>query len=166
MCELLLRSVAARGEYDESDFTAALDGLLATLDGTAYCGRYTDVAMRDVWRGRRVEARPWGRVASWSDTSEACQRGVVLAARHGGDLASVAAAAMANARLTHADPVVAGQSMSFAILVAALIQGRRMDADLSWEFREMAKRGELPVTHAGQRRPPACAVVLLFLLFI
>lgn len=63
--ELLLASVAARGEYDQSDFTSRLDGLLDTLDGTSYGaqgGRYTDVAMRDVWRGRKVEGKPWGQV--------------------------------------------------------------------------------------------------------
>uniref|UniRef100_A0A7S0WZG7 ADP-ribosylhydrolase ARH3 n=1 Tax=Chlamydomonas leiostraca TaxID=1034604 RepID=A0A7S0WZG7_9CHLO len=150
--EQLLRSVAGKGAYDQADFTARLDALLATLDGTAYGaqgGRYTDVAMRDVWRGRVREGKPWGQVASeGSDTSEAAQRAVVLAARYAGSLGQVGTTSMACAALTHADHVVAGQSMSLAILVAALIQGEALDARLSTRLREMAKTGELPITHA------------------
>lgn len=81
VCELLLRSLAERGRYDELDFCCRLDDLLGTLDGTAEGGRYTDVAMREVWRARRREGRPWGQAAGWSNTSEAAQRAVVLAAR-------------------------------------------------------------------------------------
>lgn len=59
VAELLLRSLAEHGVYDAPDFCARLDGLLGGLDGTPYCvvqGRteYTDVAMRDVWRQRKV----------------------------------------------------------------------------------------------------------------
>jgi len=49
---LLLESVAECGTYDEKDFTAKLDALLKTLDGTPFSGRYTDWAMRDVWQHR------------------------------------------------------------------------------------------------------------------
>lgn len=44
-------------------------------------GRYTDQAMRDVWKGRQVLQQPWGEVGSYADTSEAAIRSVVLAAR-------------------------------------------------------------------------------------
>lgn len=44
--------------------------------------------------------------------------------RYAASLGDVARLGMANARLTHLDPVVAGQSMSFAVLVAACIQVR------------------------------------------
>lgn len=36
VAELLLRSVVEKGGYDQVDFTQRLDGLLDTLDGTAY----------------------------------------------------------------------------------------------------------------------------------
>lgn len=69
VAELLLRSLAQRGAYDQSDFCARLDALLDSLDGTPYCvvdGRtdYTDVAMRDVWRARKVGGRA-GDWAAW-----------------------------------------------------------------------------------------------------
>ncbi len=55
VCELLLRSLVARRRYDPADFCSRLDALLDGLDGTPYgAGDYTDVAMRDVWRGRKV----------------------------------------------------------------------------------------------------------------
>lgn len=41
---------------------------------------------------------------------------------YAGSLGDAAREAMRCVRLTHVDPVVAGQSMSFAILVAALVQ--------------------------------------------
>ncbi len=42
--------------------------------------------------------------------------------RYASSLGDVARLSMASTRLTHLDPVVAGQSMSFAVLVAACIQ--------------------------------------------
>lgn len=44
--DLLLQSVAANGAYDQDDYTQRLDGLLGTLDGSAYSGRYTGKLLR------------------------------------------------------------------------------------------------------------------------
>lgn len=74
VCELLLRSLVARGAYEPADFCSRLDALLDGLDGTPYCaGDYTDVAMRDVWRGRKVghPAGPHG-CGAWLHMLEAC----------------------------------------------------------------------------------------------
>ncbi|PSC74197.1 ADP-ribosylglycohydrolase [Micractinium conductrix] len=152
VCELLLRSLVDAGRYDQPDFCSRLDALLGQLDGTPYSppGDYTDVAMRDVWRGRKKEGLQWGdgALGSWCDTSEGAIRAVMLAARYAGSLGEAAAHALANVRVTHLDPVVTGQSMSFALLVAAMIQGEPIDADLGLKMRELAKKGEIPVTHA------------------
>ncbi|KAL4420723.1 hypothetical protein ABPG75_010379 [Micractinium tetrahymenae] len=151
VCKLLLSSLVDRGRYDPADFCARLDGLLDTLDGTPYCrGDYTDVAMRDVWRGRKTQGLQWGQpgLGSWCDTAEAAIRCVALAARYAGSLGDMARLGMANARLTHLDPVVAGHSMSFAVLIAACIQGEPIDADLGMKLRQLAKQGELPIGHA------------------
>lgn len=151
VCELLLRSLVERGRYDQPDFCARLDRLLDGLDGTPYCGGdYTDVAMRDLWRGRKKEGLKWGDegLGSWSDTAEAAIRSVMLAARYAGSLGDTASLSMQNVRVTHLDAVVAGQSMSFALLIAAMIQGESVDADLGQKMRELAKRKEIPVTHA------------------
>ncbi len=63
VAELLLRSLAERGTYDQPDFCSRLSALLDTLDGTPYCvvdGRtncepgyqemFTLHARRAVWR--------------------------------------------------------------------------------------------------------------------
>jgi ADP-ribosylglycohydrolase len=118
---LLLESVAERGAYDQEDFTARLDGLLETLDGKPFSGRYTDWAMRDVWNQRK-SGTAWDDVGSRADTAEAAVRSTILAARFFGDPERLAAVGYGNIRLTHAEPYVAGQTLSFALTVSALIR--------------------------------------------
>jgi len=117
---LLLESVAGQGAYDEKDFTSRLDALLETLDGTPFSGRYTDWAMRDVWQHRR-SGTEWPRAGSAADTSEAATRSVILAARYFKDPEFLAKLGYGNIRLTHRDPYIAGQSLSFAFTLSALI---------------------------------------------
>ncbi len=119
---LLMESVAGQGAYDEKDFTSKLDALLETLDGTPFSGRYTDWAMRDVWQRRR-SGMEWPQAGSAADTSEAAVRSVILAARYFKDPESLAKLGYGNIRLTHHDPYIAGQSLSFALTLSALISG-------------------------------------------
>jgi ADP-ribosyl-[dinitrogen reductase] hydrolase len=100
---LLLDSVTALGNYDESDFCQRLDGLLATLDGTPQGGRYTDAAMRDVWHVRQA-GKQWTQTASFADTAEAAIRTAVLAARYHNDFEKLFESCRSNVRLTHWDP--------------------------------------------------------------
>jgi ADP-ribosyl-[dinitrogen reductase] hydrolase len=118
----LLESVATLGKYDESDFCRRLDELLATLDGTPRGGRYTDVAMRDVWHARQA-GRQWARAGSLADTAEAAIRTAVLAARFHNDFEKLFESCRSNVRLTHRDPFIAGSSVAFGLIVAALING-------------------------------------------
>jgi ADP-ribosylglycohydrolase len=119
---LLLDSVAESGTYDESDFTRRLDALLNTLDGNAFSGRYTDWAMRDVWKQRK-SGMVWKDVGSDADTSEAAMRSTVLAAHFFKDPEELARRAYRNIQLTHRSLYIAGQSLSFALTVAAFISG-------------------------------------------
>jgi ADP-ribosyl-[dinitrogen reductase] hydrolase len=118
---LLLESVAERGAYDQEDFTRRLDGLLQNLDGKPYSGRYTDWAMRDVW-SQRGSGTAWVDAGSRADTAEAAVRSTILAARVFGDPERLATEGYGNIRLTHVEPYVAGQSLSFALTLSALIQ--------------------------------------------
>jgi len=118
----LLESLAGLRNYHESDFCLRLDALLATLDGTPEGGRYTDVAMRDVWQARQA-GRTWPRVGSFADTAEAAIRMPSLAARYHNDFASLLEYSRSNVLLTHRDPFVAGRSVAFGLIVAALING-------------------------------------------
>jgi len=119
---LLLESLAEHGSYDQKDFTAKLDALLNTLDGTPLSGRFTDWAMRDVWQQRRSGV-DWSETGSRADTSEAAMRSVVFAAGFFNNPERLASVAYQNIRLTHREPYIAGQSLAFALTVAALIHG-------------------------------------------
>jgi ADP-ribosyl-[dinitrogen reductase] hydrolase len=119
---LLLESVAEWGGYDETDFTRRLDDLLRTLDGTPQGGRYTDSAMRSVWRARQA-GYEWSEAGSFEDTAEAAIRTPILASRYATDLERAMENIIANVRITHRDPFIVGQSTAFGLTVCALING-------------------------------------------
>ncbi|MGD8801390.1 MAG: ADP-ribosylglycohydrolase family protein, partial [Desulfobacterales bacterium] len=123
---LLLESVAELEKYDESDFCHRLDELLATLDGTPESGRYTDAAMRDVWQARQAGWK-WSRAGSFADTAEAAIRTVVLAACYHNNFGKLLESCRSNVRLTHRDPFIAGSSVAFGLVVAALINGDSLE---------------------------------------
>jgi ADP-ribosylglycohydrolase len=123
---LLLESVADLGSYNESDFCRRLDGLLATLDGTPESGRYTDTAMRDVWHARQA-GQKWARAGSFADTAEAAIRTAVLAACYHNDFKTLLETCRSNVRLTHGDPFIAGCSVAFGLIVAALVNGDTLE---------------------------------------
>lgn len=117
---LLLESLASQGKYNENDFTARLDAFLSTIDGTPFSGRYTDMAMRDIWKHRN-SGIDWSDAGSMGDTAEAAIRSTILAARYFQDPEKLAGAADQNITLSHKEPYIVGQSISFALTVAALI---------------------------------------------
>lgn len=119
----LVESLAGREAYDPADFTARVDALLDTLDGTAESGRFTDQAMRDVWKQRKEDGRGWSETGSLADTGEAAIRAPVLAARYYKDIPTLKEHLVSNLRLTHIDPFILGQSVGFGMVVAALIRG-------------------------------------------
>ena len=137
---LLLASLAEKGGYDEADFTARLDDFLGTLDGTPKGGRYTDIAMREVWQARQ-DGKPWAEAAGLSDSGEAAVRGVMLAARYADDPRGLAAHAVANIHLTHAEPFVAAQSLAFILAVCRLIRGKSLEKSgkslMGWAQKEV-----------------------------
>nr|WP_321514427.1 ADP-ribosylglycohydrolase family protein [uncultured Pseudodesulfovibrio sp.] len=137
---LLLQSLAEKGEYAESDFTDKLDLLLQTLDGTPSGGRYTDIAMREIWEARRA-GLPWNEAAGMSDSGEAAIRGVILAARYADKPRDLAAYAMTNIHLTHAEPFIKAQSLAFILSVCRLIRGKSLESSgkslMGWAQHEV-----------------------------
>jgi ADP-ribosyl-[dinitrogen reductase] hydrolase len=121
-----LESLAGLNNYNESDFCLRLDALLATLDGTPEGGRYTDAAMRDVWHARQA-GRKWPQAGSFADTAEAAIRTPVPAARYHNDFEKLLKCLRSNVRLTHRDPLIAGRSVAFGLIVAALINGETLE---------------------------------------
>ena len=133
----LLESLAGLGNYDESDFCLRIDALLATLDGTPEGGHYTDVAMRDVWHARQA-GKKWPQAGSFADTAEAAIRTPLLAARYRNDFKKLLEYLQSNVRLTHRDPFIAGRSVAFGLIVAALINGDSLKT-ASGSISEQAK---------------------------
>jgi ADP-ribosylglycohydrolase len=147
----LLRSVVERGEYDEADFTRRLDEkFLAGMDGSAFSGPggYTNQSIRELYRARVEEKRPWGKTGDYADTTEGAERAVVLAARYALAPADGARFVSENIRITQVDPFVAALSAAFCTVVGALVRGLPFDGELSPTLYGMVEKGELPFTHA------------------
>jgi ADP-ribosylglycohydrolase len=143
---LLLRSMAECGGYEQSDFTRRLDEqLLPFLNGQPKFGPggYTNQSLRETWVKRVKLGKPWGECAGLADTSEAAERGVVIAARYAADPVAAATQAAANCRLTQNDTGTAAQCVGFAAVVAALVRGVPLDENLSDTLMEPLRSGKL-----------------------
>lgn len=144
---LLLRSIAERGRYDETDFTRRLDeDFLPRLNGEAFAGPggYTNHSFRQVWQSRVKAGKPWGQTGGNADTSEAAERLSVIAARYAADAAAAGRHAFENCQLTQTDSLVAQHSVGFACVLAALIRGEAFDEVISDTLMELTQSGDLP----------------------
>lgn len=130
--QMLLRSVAEKGGYDEPDFCRRLDEeLLPFIDGNKGPGGYTNHSMRQVWEARIRQGKPWGETAGHADTSEGAERVSILAAHYARDPRLVARTSARNVRLSQNDSLVVQQSVAFSLVLAALIRGEKLDETLS-----------------------------------
>ncbi len=120
----LLESIAEKGSYDQADFTARVDELFKTLDGTSYSGLYTDQAVRETW-AHRNEGRGWDHpeVGSNAITSEAAQMNVILAALYSGDAEKLAKETYRNTKLFYHSDFALTHSISYALVVGGLVDG-------------------------------------------
>ncbi|MDR3640639.1 MAG: ADP-ribosylglycohydrolase family protein [Humidesulfovibrio sp.] len=146
----LLRSLTQRGGYDQDDYTARLDmHFLAKMDGTPYSGPggYTNQGFRDAYQARARDGKPWGETGGYADTTEAAERASLVAVRHALEPMRGALLARENILLTHRDPFVAALSLSFDIVVAAIVRGEPLDGELGGKLYGMVERRELPFTH-------------------
>lgn len=145
----LLRSLAEHGKYEEADFTRRLDErLFPLLDGTPYSGPggYTNQSIREAWRARVKEGKPWGQTGGNADTTEAAERLPLLAARYALQPGIAARHAVSHCHLTQSDPFVAQQSVAFACVLALLVQGEPLDPRLSSKLMGRVASGEIPFT--------------------
>ena len=106
---MLLRSLVERGGYDEADFTRRLDEeLFPQLDGTPAQGPggYTSQSIREAWRRRVQEGKPWSETGGHADTTEAAERALVLAIRYAREPGKVAETVSSNCLLTQGDEAI------------------------------------------------------------
>jgi uncharacterized OsmC-like protein/ADP-ribosylglycohydrolase len=144
---MLLGSLVDRGGYDEADFCRRLDDeLLPLLDGTPVSGpgRYTSQSIRELWRQRVEQKRPWGATGGSADTTEAIERTIALAVRYAADPARLAETVAANTLLTQNDPAVVSMTVAYGAVLGQLVQGHPLDERLSGRLMRLVHTGALP----------------------
>ncbi|WP_372704321.1 ADP-ribosylglycohydrolase family protein [Castellaniella sp.] len=158
--DLLLQSLTEHKGYDEADFCQRLDDtLFPQLDGTPMQGPggYTSQSIRETWRKRTLEHRPWGQVAGLADTTEAAERILALAVRYALQPASLARHVSSNTALTQCDTTVMAMTTAYASVLGGLVRGEPLDAETSGRLMALVRDGSLPfhsVTSAGEGTPP------------
>ena len=161
LLEMLLCSLVDRGRYDEADFCRRLDEeLFPRLDGTPMNGPggYTSQSIRDAWRKRVQAGLPWGAVAGNADNTEAAERIIVLAVRYALQPADLARTVTANTALTQNDGTVMAMTAAYGALLGMLVEGHRLDGEISDKLMARVKAGELPfhtITQGKLQAPAA-----------
>ena len=126
---LLLRSVAARGSFDLSDFAARWHGL---MEG-GYTG-YMDKASREALANFRSGRPPEQTGAATNDFAGAARMAPLLAVL-GNDEEGLVNAARAQTLMTHGSPVIADGAEFMARSTAALLRGDDMRASFDHAAR-------------------------------
>ncbi|MDR4651457.1 MAG: ADP-ribosylglycohydrolase family protein [Nitrosomonas sp.] len=145
--KLTLRSLVERGGYDHDDFCRRMDeALFPLLDGTPVSGpgNYTSQSIREVWRRRVEQKLPWGQTGSHADTTEAIERTLAIAVRYAFQPDRLAAAVTGNTMLTQTDHLVVSMTVAYGVVLGHLVQGHRLDSELSAKLMKLVKAGELP----------------------
>lgn len=144
---LTLKSLAECGGYDESDFCRRLDEeLFPLLDGTPVNGPggYTSQSIREAWRRRVQQKLPWSQTGGHADTTEAIERTLAIAIRYARQPSQLAKAVTSNTLLTQADDVIVSMTVAYNAVLSLLVQGHRLDTNLSGKLMKLVKTGELP----------------------
>ncbi len=144
---LMLRSLAECGGYDEADFCGRMDEeLFVLLDGTPVNGpgHYTSQSIRETWRRRVEQKRPWGETGGHADTTEAIERTLAIAVRYACEPAALADAVARNTHLTQADDTVISMTVAFGAVLGLLVQGNALDSELSGKLMKLLHDGDLP----------------------
>lgn len=144
---MLLQSLSDNHGYDEADFCRRMDEqLFPLLDGTPMQGPggYTSQSIREAWRKRTQLGLPWQQTGGHADTTEAIERTLALAVRYAQEPAKLAASVSSNTTLTQIDETIVSQTVAFAAVLAQLIQGQKLDAELSGKLMQLVKSGALP----------------------
>ena len=144
---LMIRSLLDNDGYDESDFCRRMDqDLFVQLDGSPASGPgfYTSQSIREAWRNRVQRNLPWGQVGGHADTTEAIERTLAIAVRYARHPNQLARAISANTQLTQIDATVVSMTVAFGAVLALLVQGEKLDTELSEKLMKLVKTGELP----------------------
>ena len=147
LLQLTLRSLVEKGAYDEADFCRRMDeDFFPLIDGSPMNGPggYTSQSIRETWRLRVEQQRPWGQTGGNADTTEAAERILAIAVRYALQPKQLAAAVTANTVLTQTDGTIVAMTTAFGAVLGMLVEGHRLDGELSGKLMERVKSGELP----------------------
>lgn len=145
--KLMINSILDNNTYNQDDFSKKLDEELFTkIDGipTHGPGGYTSQSIREVYRQRVEQGLPWSEVGSRADTTEAIERTLALAIRYAFEPKELAKSISHNTFLTQVDDIVGSMTVAYGAVLGQLIQGEKMDVDISTKLMRLVKKGELP----------------------
>ena len=147
LLQLTLRSLVAQGRYDEADFCRRMDkDFFPLIDGKPMSGPggYTSQSIRHAWELRVGQGLPWSQVGGNADTTEAAERTLAIAIRYALQPTELAAAVKQNTCLTQTDGTVVAMTVAFGAVLGMLVEGHRLDADLSGKLMARVMDGRLP----------------------
>jgi ADP-ribosylglycohydrolase len=154
--KLTIESLVSRSGYDEADFCRRLDeDLFPKLDGTPSHGPggYTSHSIRNAWRKRVVEKRPWSELSGNADTTEAIERALAIAVRYAYAPKQLVEYVESNSALTQSDETVLALTIAFCLVLGLVVTGERFDAGIGDKLVQMVEDGILPF-HTTSRSEP------------
>ena len=157
--KLTLESLVDSGRYDESDFCRRIDTeLFPLLNGTPVNGPggYTSQSIRDAWRKRVVLGESWGEIGGHADDTEALERTLAIAVRYALQPSALAESVTGNTVLTQIDETVVSMTVAFSAVLGLLVQGERLDEQISGKLMRLVKSGDLPfhAVTSNDLKPP------------
>ncbi len=145
--KLMIKSIIDNNGYDQKDFCEKIDKELFTkIDGNPISGPggYTSQSIREVFRQRIEQNLPWDEVGSHADTTEAIERTLALAIKYAFEPKKLAKSISNNTFLTQVDDIVASMTVAYGAVLAQLIQGEKLDENISVKLMKLVKSGDLP----------------------
>ncbi|HMB16080.1 MAG TPA: ADP-ribosylglycohydrolase family protein [Pelovirga sp.] len=147
LLKMMMQSLADQEKYDETDFCHRLETeLFPQLDGTPMIGPggYTSQSIREAWRRRVQQKLSWSQTGGHADTTEAIERTLAIAVRYSGTPAQLASAITNNTLLTQTDDTVVSMTVAYGAVLSLLVQGHKLDVELSNKLMGLVKKGQLP----------------------
>lgn len=145
--KLMIQSILDNNGYKQKDFCKKLDEeLFSKIDGnpTNGPGGYTSQSIREVYRQRVEQNLSWEEVGSRADTTEAIERTLALAVRYAYEPKQLSKSISQNTFLTQIDDIVGSMTVAYGAVLAQLIQGEKLDKDISMKLMKLVKNKKLP----------------------
>ncbi len=157
--EMVMKSCVRKGSYDHTDFCESLEnGLFAQIDGSPYSGPggYTSQSIREAWKRRIGLGLGWDNTAGNADTTEAIERVLAISVLYSDDPKQLAESVLRNAAVTHSDDTILSLTLAYSALLAFLVEGEKMDEEISSKLMAQVKDGRLPfhAVTSGNLEPP------------